>query len=71
MELFGMGMGEILLILVIALIIWGPGRIVEIGRTLGKWTRTLKRASFNLTEQMTKEIDEEEKKHPPQKKKGG
>lgn len=66
MEFFGMGFGEILFILVIALIIWGPGRIVEIGRTLGKVARGFKKATFDLTNQITREIDEEERdKKPP------
>ena len=67
MDFFGMGMGEILLILVVALIIWGPGRITEIGRTLGKMTRTLKKATFDLTSQVTKEM-EDEGKAPPRKR---
>jgi len=66
MDFLGMGLGEILLILVVALIIWGPGRIVEIGRTLGKIARTLKKASFDLTSQITKEIEDTDKKRPPQ-----
>ncbi len=56
-----MGMGEILLILVIALIIWGPGRIPEIARTLGRTVRTLRQASFNLTTELRKELEKEEK----------
>jgi len=66
MDFLGMGMGEILLILVVALIIWGPERITEIGRTLGKMVRTLKKATFDLTAQITKETEEQEKKNPPQ-----
>ena len=62
MDFFGIGMGEVLVILVVALIIWGPGRIVEVGRTLGKVTRTLKKASFDLTRQVTKELEGEEQK---------
>jgi len=69
MDFFGIGMGEILLILVIALIIWGPGRIVEIGRTLGKLVRTLRKATSDLTTQVTKELDKEEKDPPPKPKK--
>jgi len=65
MDFFGMGMGEILLVLVIALIIWGPGRIVEIGRTLGKTVRTLRKASSDLTTQISKELDGKEKDPPP------
>ncbi|MFC1927987.1 twin-arginine translocase TatA/TatE family subunit [Chloroflexota bacterium] len=68
MDFFGMGMGEILLILLVTLLIWGPGRIVEVGRTLGKVTRTLKKASFDLTTQIGKELEVEEKGHPPQSK---
>ena len=66
MEFFGMGISEILLILVVALIIWGPGRMVDIGRTLGKTVRALKKATFELTTQVSKEMEEKEKEHPPQ-----
>ena len=66
MEFFGMGILEIVLILVIAMIIWGPGRMVDIGRTLGKMVHTLKKATFELTTQVSKEMEEKEKEHPPQ-----
>ncbi|MFC2055985.1 TatA/E family twin arginine-targeting protein translocase [Chloroflexota bacterium] len=68
MDFFGMGMGEILLILVIALIIWGPGKLPEIARTLGKTVRTLRKASFDLTTQISKELDTAEKDSPSQSK---
>ena len=67
MDFFGIGMGEILLILVITLIIWGPGRIVQIGRTLGRIMRTLRKASFDLTTQITKELEEKEENHSPKR----
>jgi len=63
-------MGEILLILILALVIWGPGRIVEIGRTLGKIVHNLKKATFDLTTQITKETEEQDEEHPPQQHKG-
>ena len=69
MDFFGIGMGETLLILVIALIIWGPGRIVETGRTLGKIVRTSRKASPDLTAQVTKELETEEKDPPLKPKK--
>jgi sec-independent protein translocase protein TatA len=62
MDLFGMGMGEILLILVVALLIWGPGKLPEIARTLGKMVSTLRKASLDFTTQFKKELEEEEKK---------
>ncbi len=69
MDFFGIGMGEVLVILVVALIIWGPGRIVEVGRTLGKIVRVLKKASFDLTAQVTKELEREEEQPPRSKEK--
>ena len=66
MGFFGIGTWEILLILVLALIIWGPGKLPEIARTLGKTVRALKKASFDLTNAVTKEI--EEKGDPPPSK---
>ena len=65
MGFFGIGTWEILLILVLALIIWGPNKLPEIARTLGKITRTLKKASFDLTTALTKEIETEDKTPPP------
>jgi len=64
MDFLGMGTGEILLIIVVALIIWGPDRIVEIGRTLGKMVSTLRKTSFDLTKQISKELEVEEKDLP-------
>ena len=69
MDFFGIGMGEILLILVIALIIFGPGKVVEIGRTLGNIVRTLKKATSDLTTQVTAELEKEEKDRTPKPKK--
>ncbi len=64
MDFFGIGMGEVLLILIVALIIWGPGRIVEIARMLGKAVHTLRKTTSDLTTTITKELSMEEKEHP-------
>ena len=66
MDFLGMGGGEILLILIIALIVMGPGKVVEVGRTLGKMVRAFKKATTDLTTQISKELEEEEKA-PPRK----
>ncbi len=69
MDLFGMGTGEILLVIIVALMIWGPGRIIEVSRTLGKMVHNFKKAAFDLTEQITKETKEQEKGlHPDSQK---
>ncbi len=70
MGFFDMGPLEILLILLLALIIWGPGKIPEIARTLGKTVRALRKATTDLTSAVTREMDMEEKSHLPQTKPG-
>ena len=57
MDLFGIGFGEIVLILVVALVVFGPGRIVEIGLKLGKIARALRKVTYDLTTQVTKELE--------------
>jgi len=65
-DFWGIGFGEILVILVIALIVLGPARVAEFGKMLGKMVRSLKQATSDLTSQITKEMEEQEKKRPPQ-----
>ena len=66
MGFFGIGIGEILLVLVFSLIIWGPGRMVEIARTLGKLVHTLRKVTSDLTATVTKEINGEKDNSPQQ-----
>lgn len=42
MEIFGIGMGELMLLLVLALIVVGPQKLPEIGRNLGTAINTFK-----------------------------
>ena len=42
--MFGIGMPEMIVILVIALIIFGPGKLPELGGTIGKAIRGFKKA---------------------------
>ena len=67
MDFFGIGPWEILLILIIALIIVGPGKIPEIARTLGRTIRAIKKASADLTTAVTREM-EKTRQEPPQPK---
>ena len=66
MDFWGIGFGEVLVILVVALIVLGPTRVAEFGKTLGKMVRSLKQATSDLTSQITKEMEEQDKKRPPQ-----
>lgn len=70
MDFFGMGIGEIVLVLVVALIVWGPGRIAEIGKTMGKMVHNLKKATSDLTAQITNETKDQEKEPPAQQHRG-
>lgn len=70
MGFLDIGGAEILLVLIVALIIWGPRRTAEVGRTLGKIVRALKKATSDFTAQVTSETEEQEKECPPQQRKG-
>jgi len=58
--MFGMGIGELVLIFVIALIVFGPEKLPSIARTVGKVARDLKRTTTELTETIQREMDIED-----------
>lgn len=63
--MFGLGAPELLLILVIALVVFGPGKLPTIGRALGKSLREFKEA-VNTTDVKTDEKNSDENKRRPQ-----
>ena len=61
--MFGsIGMPELIIILTIALIIFGPRKLPELGRSLGKSLGEFKRASNELRNTLDEEIRIEEQK---------
>ncbi|HEX8954439.1 MAG TPA: twin-arginine translocase TatA/TatE family subunit [Polyangia bacterium] len=54
--MFGLGMGELIVILAIALIFLGPKRLPDVATSLGKAIRSFRKATRDLTEQL--EIDD-------------
>jgi sec-independent protein translocase protein TatA len=56
-----LGIQELILILVIALIVFGPKKLPELGRSLGKTLAEFKRTSNEIKNSIEKELDEEKK----------
>ena len=50
--MFGIGAPELIIIAVIALLIFGPSKLPELGKTLGKGLREFRNASSNLKDQI-------------------
>jgi sec-independent protein translocase protein TatA len=59
--LSNIGFPGLILILVIALIIFGPNKLPEIGRAVGKSMREFKKATEGITDDIKKEIIEDKK----------
>ena len=47
--MFGIGAGEFILILIVGLIVFGPSKLPEFGRSLGKLIRELKKTQATLS----------------------
>lgn len=59
-----LGMPEILVILVVALLIFGPKKLPELGRSLGQSIREFKRGAQEIREELEKSVDVREDKGP-------
>ncbi len=53
--MLGLGLPEIVLILVIALVIFGPGKLPEIGKAFGRSIREFKQASTEAAGELMKD----------------
>lgn len=58
--MFGLGFQEVIIIFIIALIIFGPRKLPELGRSLGKGLNEFKKASNELKRTWEEEVKTEE-----------
>ncbi len=58
---FDFGSGEILLILLVAFLIFGPDKIPELSRNIGKFINDIKRASEDIKTEINREADRKDR----------
>lgn len=64
--MFGdIGTGELLVIFVIALLVFGPRKLPELGKSLGRAINEFKKASSELRSKIEEEIESEKTALPP------
>jgi TatA/E family protein of Tat protein translocase len=60
-----LGMPELIVIFIIALIIFGPRKLPELGRSLGRGIAEFKKATTDLQNSLEEEIRQEEHRTAP------
>jgi sec-independent protein translocase protein TatA len=63
MNIFGIGLPEMAVIMVLALLVFGPKKLPEIGRSLGKTIRSFQNATKEFEEEFKREAEQIEQ--PP------
>jgi sec-independent protein translocase protein TatA len=58
MNIFGIGLPEMAVIMVVALLIFGPKKLPEIGRSLGKTIRSFQEASNEFQNEFKREAEQ-------------
>ncbi len=71
MNFFGIGPGELLLILALALIVFGPRKLPEIMREVGRAVAEFRRASEQVTREVARDLAVEAAEEEQRKKLAG
>ena len=64
MNIFGVGLPEVTLILILALLIFGPKKLPELGKQLGKTLKSLKKASNEFQNEIDQVMKEDKDESP-------
>ena len=51
------GPAELILVLILALLVFGPSKLPEVGRTIGRSLREFRQASSGLREEFERDLD--------------
>ena len=65
--MFGIGAGEFVVILIVGLIVFGPSKLPEVGRGLGKLLREFRKAQEALSQTLNEPLEPEKKSEPVKK----
>ena len=65
MNIFGVGLPEVTVILILALLIFVPKKLPELGKQLGKTLKSLKKASNEFQNEIDQVMNEEDKDESP------
>ena len=62
--MFGIGAGEFIVILIVGLIVFGPSKLPEVGRAIGKGLKEFRKAQAALSATLNEPLEPEKKSAP-------